>query len=86
VDLDPMDRKREGRWSSPARQNSGEDAQEVDGELIPVVSDGEEVVDAMRTATAVSNPWSMTTCASRGKDKRRLETTAGSVIFSGAFL
>jgi hypothetical protein len=40
----------------------------------------------MRTATVVSNPWSTTTCASRGEDERRLETTAGSVIFSGAFL
>jgi hypothetical protein len=86
VDLDPRDRKREGRWSSPARQNSGEDVQEVDGELVLASGDGDEIANAMQTAMVVSNPWLMMTCASRGKDERRLETTAGSVIFSGAFL
>jgi hypothetical protein len=40
----------------------------------------------MRTTTVVSNPWSTMTCASRGKDERRLETMAGSVFFSGTFL
>jgi hypothetical protein len=81
-----MAREKEGRFSSPARQNSGEGALELDGGEVPVTNYGEEVVDAMRTAMAVSNPWSMTMCASRGEDERQLETTAGSVIFFGAFL
>jgi hypothetical protein len=51
-----------------------------------VTNGGEEVVDAMRMAMAVSNPWSTTMCTSRGEDERRLEMTAGSVIFSGVFL
>jgi hypothetical protein len=51
-----------------------------------VTNVGEEVVDAMRTVTVVSTPWSTKMCASRGKDERRLEMTAGSVIFSSAFL
>jgi hypothetical protein len=67
-------------------KKSGEGALELDGGEVPVTNDGEEVVVAMQTAIAVSNPWSTTTCASRGEDERRLETTAGSVIFSGAFL
>jgi hypothetical protein len=61
-------------------KKSGEGALELDGGEVPMTNGGEEVVDAMRTATTVSNPWSMMVCASRGEDERRLETTAGSVV------
>jgi hypothetical protein len=67
-------------------KKSGEGTLELDGGKVPVTNSGEEVVDAMRTAMEVSNPWSTMMCASRGEDERRLETTAGSVIISGAFL
>jgi hypothetical protein len=65
---------------SPARRFSGEVVQVVDGELAPVtiVSDG--VVDGVPRTTANSNPWSLTTGASRGNGDARLETTAASVI------
>jgi hypothetical protein len=61
-------------------KKSGEGALELDGGEVPVTNGGEEVVDAMQTATAVSNSWSVTACASRGKDEWRLETTAGSMV------
>jgi hypothetical protein len=61
-------------------KKSGEGALELDGGEVSVTNGGEEVVDAMQTTTAVSNPWSVMACASRGEDKRRLEMMAGSVV------
>jgi hypothetical protein len=55
---------------SPARRFSGEGVQRVDGELAPVMNDGDGVVDGVQRTTAISNPWSSTTCASRGDDER----------------
>jgi hypothetical protein len=61
-------------------KKSSEGALELDGGEVPVTNGGEEVVDAMRTATEVSNPWSVIGCASRGKDERWLETMVGLVV------
>jgi hypothetical protein len=45
-------------------KKSGEGALELDDGEVPVTNGSEEVEDAMQTATAVSNPWSVTACAS----------------------
>jgi hypothetical protein len=53
-DLDRRNRKEEkGRWLT-GETNSGEGVQKVDGELAPVVGDGEEVADDVRTTAAMS--------------------------------
>jgi hypothetical protein len=52
----------------------------VDGELAPVMTVGDGVVDGVLWMTANSNPWSLMTGASRGDGDARLETTAASVI------
>jgi hypothetical protein len=52
----------------------------VDGELAPVTIVGDGVVDGVLRTTANSNPWSLTTGASRGDGNARLEMTAASVI------
>jgi hypothetical protein len=52
----------------------------VDGELAPVTIVGDGVVDGVPRTTVNSNPWSLTTGASRGDGDARLETTAASVI------
>jgi hypothetical protein len=61
-------------------KKSGEGALELNGGEVPVMNGSEEVVDTMRMATTVSNPWSVMACASRGEDEQWLETTAGSVV------
>jgi hypothetical protein len=61
-------------------KKSGEGALELNDGEVPVTNGGEEVVDVMRTATAVSNPWSVMTCTSRGEDEQRLETMVGLVV------
>jgi hypothetical protein len=48
-------------------------ALEVDGDEVPVSGDGDGVVDAMRMATANSNPWSATGISSGGDSERWLE-------------
>jgi hypothetical protein len=52
----------------------------VDGGEFRVISYGEEYVDGVQQATAISKTWSSTTCASRGDGEVRLETTAASVV------
>jgi hypothetical protein len=52
----------------------------VDDELAPVMIVGDGVVDGVLRMTANSNPWSLTTGASRGDGEVRLEATAASVI------
>jgi hypothetical protein len=47
---------------------------------VPASGDGDEVVDEVQRTTAISNPWSLTTGASRGDGDARLEMTAASVI------
>jgi hypothetical protein len=59
---------------------SGEVIQVVDGELAPVTDVGDGVADEVQQTTAISNPWSLTTGASRGDGDARLESTAASVI------
>jgi hypothetical protein len=59
---------------------SGEVIQVVDGELALVTDVGDGVADEVQQTTAISNPWSARTCASRGDGDARLETTAASVI------
>jgi hypothetical protein len=61
-------------------KKSGEGALELNGGEVPVTNGSEEVVDTMRMAATVSNPWSVMACASRGEDEQGLETTAGSVV------
>jgi hypothetical protein len=52
----------------------------VDGELAPVTIVGDGVVDGVLRTTANSNPWSLTTGASRGDGDARLEMTTASVV------
>jgi hypothetical protein len=52
----------------------------VDGELAPVTNVGDGVGDGAQQMTVTSNPWLLTTGASRGDGEARLETTAASVI------
>jgi hypothetical protein len=52
----------------------------VDGELAPVMIVDDGVVDGVLRTTANSNPWSLTTGASRGDGEVRLEATIASVI------
>jgi hypothetical protein len=59
---------------------SGEVVQVVDGELAPVTDVGNGVADEVQQTTVISNPWSLTTGASRGDGDARLESTAASVI------
>jgi hypothetical protein len=59
---------------------SGEVVQVVDGELAPVTDVGDGVADEVQQTTAILNPWSLMTGASRGDGDARLESTAASVI------
>jgi hypothetical protein len=59
---------------------SGEVVQAVDGELAPVTDVGDGVADKVQQMTAIPNPWSLMTGASRGDGDARLESTAASVI------
>jgi hypothetical protein len=59
---------------------SGEVVQVVDGELALVTDVGDGVADEVQQTTAISNPWSLMTGASRGDGDARLESTAASVI------
>jgi hypothetical protein len=52
----------------------------VDGELASVTNVGDGVVDGVQQMTVTSNPWSLTTGASRDDGEVRLEATAASVI------
>jgi hypothetical protein len=47
---------------------------------VPASGDGDEVADEVQKTTAISNPWSLTTGASRGDGDARLEMTAASVL------
>jgi hypothetical protein len=52
----------------------------VDGELAPVTDVGDGVADEVQQTTAIPNPWSLMTGASRDDGDARLESTAASVI------
>jgi hypothetical protein len=58
----------------------------VDGGLAPVMNGGDGVVDDVQQTTAVSNPWSSTTSASRGDGDVRLEATTASGGVNGEVL
>jgi hypothetical protein len=42
----------------------------LDGGEVLTSGDGDEVADGIQETMAVSNPWSATTCASRGDGER----------------
>jgi hypothetical protein len=52
----------------------------VDSGVIPMMNDGDGVVDGVQQTTATSNLWSSTTGASRGDGEVRLEATTASVV------
>jgi hypothetical protein len=51
----------------------------VVGEVL-ASGDGDEVADEVEQTMAISNSWSLMTCASRGDGVVLLETTAASVV------
>jgi hypothetical protein len=57
----------------------------VDGGAIPMMNDGDGVVDDVQETTATSNLWSSTTGTSLGDGEVRLEATAASVVVESSF-
>jgi hypothetical protein len=72
-----------GGDGSPAKQSGEVTALVVDGGVIPVMNDGDGVVDGVQKMTATSNLWPSTAGASRGDSGVRLEATAASVVVGG---
>jgi hypothetical protein len=58
----------------------------VDGGAIPMMNDGDGVVDDVQQTTATSNLWSSTTGTSLGDGEVRLEATAASGGVNGEVL
>jgi hypothetical protein len=66
--------KGKGGVDSPAMEGPARAALLVDGELAPVIGDGEEEADAMQKWTVNSGVWSVATNASCSDGEWRLET------------
>jgi hypothetical protein len=84
-DADPRAAKRRNRGGSPAWKVFRRGIQMVDGGELLVMYVGDGVGDDVLQMTATSNPWSLTTGASRGDGEVRLEVTAASVVIESSF-